>query len=208
MALLPPITHRGRVAPWPLRVAGWVMLKVFGWKLGPGPADIDRGVVLCGSHTSNWDFWFGVGGCWAFGVPCRWLGKSSLFRWPFGGFMRAIGGIPVDRAAAHGLVGQVSEMLRAEPLFVLVPPEGSRSWRPYWKSGFYWIARNSGAPIVLGYLDYAKKEAGFGPVVPATGDVSADMAPIRAFYSTKPALFPACVGPIRLRDEDGAREGA
>jgi hypothetical protein len=36
---------------------------------------------------------------------------------------------------------------------------------------------------VLGYLDYGRKAGGIGPAVMPTGDIEADMATIRDFYS-------------------------
>jgi hypothetical protein len=40
-------------------------------------------------------------------------------------------------------------------------------------------------PIVLGYLDYSKRVAGFGKVIYTTGDKAIDMAEIKAFYADK-----------------------
>jgi hypothetical protein len=50
--------------------------------------------------------------------------------------------------------------------FVLViPPEGTRRARAYWKSGFYEIARAADVPVVCIYLDYERRVGGFGPTV-------------------------------------------
>jgi len=52
-----------------------------------------------------------------------------------------------------------------------------------WKTGFYYIARGANVPIVLGFFNYAKKAAGFGPVYFPTGDIAADMKQIRSYYA-------------------------
>ena len=69
------------------------------------------------------------------------------------------------------------------PLQLIVPPEGTRSKARYWKTGFYYIALGAQVPIVMAYMDYAGKRSGLGPVFEPTGDIEADMAAIKAFYT-------------------------
>jgi 1-acyl-sn-glycerol-3-phosphate acyltransferase len=68
------------------------------------------------------------------------------------------------------------------PVQLIVPPEGTRSKARYWKTGFYYIALGANVPIVMAYMDYARKESGLGPVFEPTGNIEADMARIQAFY--------------------------
>jgi 1-acyl-sn-glycerol-3-phosphate acyltransferase len=114
----------------------------------------------------------------------RWMGKASIFRWPFGPLMRWLGGIPVDRSQSNNLVATSAQAIRdaAEPLQLIVPPEGTRSKTRHWKTGFYYIAHSAQVPIVMAYMDYAAKRSGLGPLFEPTGDVEADMAQIKAFY--------------------------
>jgi len=112
--------------------------------------------------------------------------------------------VPVDRRAANGLVGQMVEALKAEENVMLcVPPEGTRSRREHWKSGFYHIAHGAGVPICLGVLDYGTRRGGFGPMMTLTGDAAADMDQIRAFYDERKPTgrSPSKQSPVRLRDE-------
>jgi 1-acyl-sn-glycerol-3-phosphate acyltransferase len=113
------------------------------------------------------------------------MGKRELFRRPFGRVMRWLGGIPVNREQASNLVAASAEAIQraATPLQLIVPPEGTRSKVREWKTGFYWIAQTAQVPIVLAYMDYAKKRSGLGPLFQPTGDVDADMARIKAFYA-------------------------
>ncbi|MFN5831638.1 MAG: glycerol acyltransferase, partial [Bacteroidota bacterium] len=60
--------------------------------------------------------------------------------------------------------------------------EGTRKRVDHWKSGFYYVAMKANVPVIAGFLDYAKKEAGFGPVVQLTGNVENDMLKFRDFY--------------------------
>ena len=80
-----------------------------------------------------------------------------------------------------------------------VPPEATRGYTPFWKSGFYHIARIAGVPIVLGYLDYARRRGGFGPELIPTGDVRQDMDEIRAFYADKTGRYPEQFSRIRTK---------
>jgi 1-acyl-sn-glycerol-3-phosphate acyltransferase len=131
------------------------------------------------------------------------MGKQELFRPPFGWFMRALGGIAIDRGAKHNTVGWAAGLFAADPRLVLgVPPEGTRGKVAYWKSGFYHIARGASVPIGLGYLDYERRITGIGGFVSATGDVRADMDRIRAFYRDIRAKYPDLQGVPRLREED------
>ena len=60
---------------------------------------------------------------WVLDARIRWLGKHTLFAPPFGWFFRAMGGIPVDRRAPQGLVGQVVERFAVEEDLMLGIPE-------------------------------------------------------------------------------------
>ncbi len=71
----------------------------------------------------------------------------------------------------------------------------------HWRSGFYHIARNANVPIVLGYLDYARRRGGFGPALLPSGDIRSDMDEIRDFYADKVAKFPDLFGEVRLKEE-------
>lgn len=187
------------------RFIGRACLRLFGWTVGDGcPPDVRTAVVIAAPHTSNWDLPFMVWTMWALRVRMRWMGKHTLFRPPFGWLMRWLGGIPIDRRSPHGAVGQSAERLReADDLILAVPAEGTRSYREFWKSGFYAIAYEAKVPVLLGYLDFKGKQGGLGPAVDATGDIVADMDRIRAFYSTKEGKKPELSGPIRLRAEAG-----
>jgi 1-acyl-sn-glycerol-3-phosphate acyltransferase len=125
------------------------------------------------------------------------MGKDSIFRFPFGGLMRWLGGIAVDRSKANNLVAASAQAIRDAdgPVQLIVPPEGTRGKTRLWKTGFYYIAQEAGVPIVLAYMDYEKKRSGLGPVFTPTGDVDKDMAQIKLFYAgvkgRNPTLFEA-----------------
>ena len=176
-----------------------VVLRVMGWRVeGAGPA-IPKYVLIGAPHTSNWDFVLALLARWALGIRFRWIGKDSLFRWPFGGFMRWLGGIPVNRRAPSNFIDQMADQIHASrELVVVITPEGTRSRTAHWRSGFYYLALRAGIPIALGYVDYARKILGIGPVLMPTGNIEADMVPIREFYADKVGLYPHKKGEVRI----------
>ena len=190
----------GRLA----RGLGRLYLRLFGWRVEGRLPDDAKVVVIAAPHTSNWDLPFMLAVAYVLGVAPAWLGKRELFRWPFGGVMRWLGGISVDRSARRNLVQQVVDRFGAvDRLFLVIPPSGTRSRATHWRSGFYHIARGAGVPIVCAFLDYARKVGGIGPVLTPTGDVRADMHVIRRFYAPVSGRYPARTTPARLAEEDG-----
>jgi 1-acyl-sn-glycerol-3-phosphate acyltransferase len=184
------------------QLIGRLYLRAFGWRLA-GTLPCRRAVVIAAPHTSNWDLPFMLAVSYALGVKPSWLGKRELFGPPFGWFLRLLGGISVDRRAPQGLVGEaVARFGEHDDLFLVIPPSGTRARAPYWKSGFYHVARGAGVPIVCAYLDYRARVGGIGlSFVPSTS-IGADMDRIRAFYADKQAKFPAQMTPVRLREEE------
>jgi 1-acyl-sn-glycerol-3-phosphate acyltransferase len=166
------------------------------------PLPIEGSAVLVGApHTSNWDFVFMLAICWRHGFSPLWLGKHTLFKPPFGPIMRALGGIPVNRAQPGRLVDDVVARMRVGKNFLVVTPEGTRGRGKMWKSGFYRIARDAGLPVVLGYVDSATHTSGLGKTITLTGDVTADMDVIREYYADKHGIRPELFTPPLLREE-------
>jgi len=173
---------------WLERLIHWLLLQWFvrsGWTVaGSLPPDC-KFVIMGASHTSNWDFLVFLGAVHSVNRKIYFIGKHSLFKWPLGGFMRALGGIPVDRRSRQDLVGQVVAQFDARDDFILVvAPEGTRSRTAEWKTGFYQIALKAGVPIVAAGPDFPTKRGVFGPVIRPTGDYAADMKPAFAFFRT------------------------
>ena len=115
------------------------------------------------------------------------MGKTSLFRWPLKRFMFDMGGVPVDRSARGNYVEAMAAAFAqakaaGRELALVIAPDGSRSSKPGWRSGFYHIALAAGVPIVPAWVDYARKTGGLGPALMPTGDYAADLARIAAFY--------------------------
>lgn len=177
------------------------------WTLKTQPPPTTPTVLVGAPHTSNWDFVLMLAIAWRLGVDVHWLGKTSLFRGWRAPIMRALGGIPVDRDDPSRVVSDVVARTRSGEVFALVvTPDGTRKGHAHWKSGFYRIARETGMPVTLGYVDRTTMTTGLGPTIDLTGDVAADMDRIRAFYADKAGLRPEHRVEPRLREERDAAD--
>jgi 1-acyl-sn-glycerol-3-phosphate acyltransferase len=180
----------------------------FGWRVEsamPPP----RAIAIAYPHTSNWDLPFMLAIAYRLGIRPYWLGKKEIFRWPFGGFMKWLGGVPVDRKARTNMVQQVVDRFaEIDRFFLVVPPSATRRRAAHWKSGFYHIARGAGVPILCTFLDYKRKVGGIGIPVEPTGDVRADMDKIRAFYVGVEGRYPENQTPIYLPEEEPMPQAA
>ena len=179
-------------------------LQLAGWKFETGLPPEKKYVCLAVPHTSNWDGLLLVTLLRGIGLEMQWMIKDSWTKSPLGPVLRGLGAVAINRDKSTNMVDQMIEQFRTHDRFVLgIPPEGTRSHAPHWKSGFYRIALGASVPVVPGYLDFKRKRAGLGPAITMTGDVKADMDKLRAFYEEKKptAFVPANFGPILLREE-------
>ena len=186
------------MASWIFRIWGKSILFLFGWKVvweGQGPLP-EKCVVVAAPHTSNFDFLIARSAFEILHMPVRFTIKKEWMGFPLGWLFRALGAIAIDRNRDSGqkkesTVEAMAALFKdSEKLAVLVTPEGTRSLRTEWKTGFYHVARLAGVPLVLGYLDYEKKEAGIGRILIPGEDMAADMKLIMEFYSGVKAKFP------------------
>ncbi len=146
---------------------------------------INKYICAVAPHTSNWDFVVGVAARSILRMQhARYLGKSQLFRAPYGWFFRWIGGIPVYRDKSHDMVQQVASIANDTDRFILaIAPEGTRKKVDKLKTGFWYIAKAANIPVVPVGFDYQKKEVVIGePLYPS--DVETDINLLLSFYRT------------------------
>jgi len=179
-------------------------LRLCGWRVLCDGLPARQGVVVVYPHTSNWDFVWAMLARWALGVPVTFWGKAALFRIPLmGRWLRWLGGIPVLRHAPNGVVGQMAQRLREarerdEFMWLGLSPEGTRRLTPGWRSGFHQVALQADVPVVLAYLDYARREVGLDSAWRLTGDAAADMACFARRLQGRTGKRPDQAAPIRL----------
>lgn len=178
------------------RFCGWLMKKA-GWTISPPPPEVQRCVLLAAPHTSNWDYVFAILTMRALDVPMKVAIKDFWTRFPMGLLIKPLGGIGIQRSQQHlgsGTTGQVHMLAevfnRYERIALIITPEGTRSTRNKWKTGFYHVAQTAKVPIVLAYADYKNKTCGFGPVLDSSTDKEQVMRAMMKFYADKTARYP------------------
>ena len=163
-----------------LRPLGRWILRRMDWHSEGTFPDQPKLVIAIAPHSSAWDFVIGAAFLYVLGLRVAFIAKHSLFRWPLGGFMRRLGGIPVNRAQPEDLAGIMAAAFgRHEQLWLAITPEGTRTEGARFKSGFYRIARAAGVPILPVYFNYRRRVTGFLPLVRPGDDIAAGVAQLR-----------------------------
>lgn len=150
-----------------LRVISHVIMRIAGWKVkGNYSSSLKKCVVVAAPHTSNWDLPIMLMTAFILRLPIRWMGKDTIFRFPFGGLMKWFGGIPVNRTKPENIISISVLKLRygSRGIFFAIAPEGTRGKVKKWKNGFYRIAVGANVPIALAFMDYPTKTAGIESV--------------------------------------------
>jgi len=140
-------------------------------------------VVIVAPHSSAWDAIWGLAAKVGIGLGIVFIGKKEAFWGPLGWILSRLGGMPVDRSAPGGIVDQVAnEMRRAERMWFVLAPEGTRRAVVHWKPGFWRIAKAAGVPVFCVGFDYPSKRIMLGELVELSDDMHADMVRIRALF--------------------------
>ncbi len=167
--------------------------KLLGWKFADNCPEDKRCIVAVAPHTSNWDFFYGKLAALSIGRKTHFLIKSDWFFFPMNYFFKWIGGIPVYRNKKNGsMTDKVAALFKdKQELCIGITPEGTRKANPDWKKGFYYIAKKANVPILLTYIDYAKKKACIAEKFIPTDNEAADFEYIKNFFKNITAKFPA-----------------
>lgn len=160
--------------------------RLFGWRIeGDLRPNLKKCVLIIAPHTSNWDFVIGVAARTILRFRANYLIKKEVYKnglltW----FFNYTGGIPVDRKDKKvDLVDSVVEQFdRRGSMVLTITPEGTRSYVPEWKTGFYRIAHRAKVPIVMVGFDYSRKLVKFLGELEPTGDMDGEIAKIRSLY--------------------------
>lgn len=168
-------------------------LKLSGWSIeGDWPRAIPKMTLVAAPHTSNWDGINMLAAAGYYRIPLKWMGKKELTEGPFGGVIRWLGCVPVDREKGGDLVkSMATAFAEAKAMVLAVAPEGTRAAVKGWKSGFYHIAREAGVPIVMSVLDYGTKTISLRAALEPSGDYDADLKIIKSVYESARGLRPA-----------------
>lgn len=161
-----------------------VLLFLFRWETKGKMPDYKKFVIIAAPHSSNWDFVFTMLLIFKFKISVHWMGKNTMFKWPFRWLLKRLGGIPIDRSKKTNVVQTMVDAFgKSKELIITIAPSGTREKVMTWKTGFYHIANQAKVPIVCGFIDYKNNTIGIGPSLMPSGEIEADMGSIKTFYS-------------------------
>lgn len=184
------------------KISAIIAARLTGWTIqGELPPNVKKIVLIGAPHTSNWDLFTTVCCAWYFGLNINWLGKKSLFSNPILKFIStSLGGIPVDRENSENTVEKISHTINASKknICLVIAPEGTRSKKPGWHSGFYYIAQTANIPLGLGFTNYANRTMGIGTILYELRDINSDMQIIRDFYQNIVGKYPEKQSPVKI----------
>ncbi|MCB0662328.1 MAG: 1-acyl-sn-glycerol-3-phosphate acyltransferase [Saprospiraceae bacterium] len=152
------------------------LLKLWGFRVeGQYPHAIPKCLIVVMPHTSNWDFPLGILVRCSLSAKGNFVAKDSLFKPPFGFIFYKLGGVPVDRSKNNNFVTSVIDTFeKRDELKLVIAPEGTRKKVSRLKTGFYWIARGAGVPMILCKFDWGKRVVSFSEPVYTTDDAQRD----------------------------------
>ena len=177
--------HLGNAIPQrtqPIRaLIGRAVFKLTGWKLVGNLPNESKLVIVALPHSSNFDFILALSVIWGWGLKINFMAKHTLFKFPQGLFFRAVGGIPVDRRSAHGLVEKMTHEFNSRSSLILgIAPEGTRNGDGSLKAGFARIAKAASAPVVPIIVNYKTKTLTLGNLVSDLSDVDGIIEAVKA----------------------------
>lgn len=167
------------------------LMSICGWRIEGTPPDIPKALLIGAPHTSNWDFFLSIGTSIALGLRMSWMAKHTFVNGPGKRLWHWLGGVPVDRRAKNGAVGQIVDAFdNHEQLLVAITPEGTRSGAKGWKSGFYYIAREANIPILPIAFDYEHKTVRILEPFTPTDNKERDIAALQILYKDVKGKYP------------------
>jgi len=162
------------------RRIGRAIFGVMGWRIEGEFPNRDKAIVALVPHSSNLDFFLTIAFIWATGMRASFLIKHTVFWYPLGNIIRALGGIPVDRTQQNGLIRDVTQQFREKSKWVLgITPSGTRKPVKEWKDGIARIAAAAQVPIVPAVMNYRTRTVHFAPLIEGVTEVRQIMERIR-----------------------------
>ena len=162
------------------RRIGREIFGVMGWRIEGEFPNRDKAIVAHVPHSSNLDFFLTIAFIWATGMRASFLIKHTVFWYPLGNIIRALGGIPVDRTQQNGLIRDVTQQFREKSKWVLgITPSGTRRPVKDWKDGIARIAAAAQVPIVPAVMNYRTRTVHFAPLIEGVSEVRQIMERIR-----------------------------
>lgn len=166
------------------KVYQFIFQTVMGWRIdGKIDSNVKKCVIIVVPHTSWHDFYIGVFTRGILQQQMNFVAKKELFIFPFGMYFKWMGGQPLNRVKNEGKVEAITRIFSEQQEFRLaIAPEGTRGKVDEWKTGFYFIAKEAGVPIIPIAFDYKKKVVKIHKPYMPTENMEADFSYLYSLY--------------------------
>lgn len=147
---------------------GKALLKILGWQivLQGDVNNLNRCILVVAPHTHNMEFLLGNLAYWKLGKKLKIIIKDAHTKAWYGGAVEGLGGIGIDRSQKNDLVNFVKNEFEKDDFSLVITPEGTRSWVPKWRKGFYHMALAAKVDIVLAAGDFKTNTMYLGYKIP------------------------------------------
>lgn len=168
------------------KICYFLLFKMRGWKVVGDLPTADKYLFVVVPHTSNWDFVVGWLAIMGLGLKVKIFVKDAFFVWPLNYVCKWFGVMPVNRSKRTNFVDSASALFEShEQLAALITPEGTRSFQPTLKSGYYYLSKKADVPIVLAGIDFNKKSFTLLPAREALATFEQDQAAVIEFAKSQ-----------------------
>ena len=170
-------------------VSGFVLVNFLGWKIKGEFPNIKKSIIIFAPHTSYWDGLYGKLHLMQLGINYKFLSKKEFFKFPLNYFFKIYGSIPVSKTKEY--IDYVAELINnSSELHIVLSPEGQLAKTTRWKKGYYYMAVRANVPIVVGFIDYKRKEIGVKGVIDNLNSIEAVRREVAELYSDVSPKYP------------------
>jgi 1-acyl-sn-glycerol-3-phosphate acyltransferase len=170
-------------------ISRYILVNLLGWRIAGKLPDIKKSVIIFAPHTSYWDGLYGKLYLMQLDVNYRFLSKKEFFKVPLKYFFKIYGSIPVSKT--KGDIDYVVELINIRhELHIVLSPEGQLAKTIRWKKGYYYMAVRANVPIVVGFIDYKRKEIGIKGVIDNINSIESVRREVAELYSDVSAKYP------------------
>lgn len=173
------------------------ILKILGWSLSISK-DFDinypRQIVVY-PHTSGFDLI--LASLFKYSYPEYFSNTIMIARHVFfsnrfnSAIFRALGFSPVNNNKKNGYVNSTSELLKEKKSYkFIISPEGSRFYRDTFRTGYYYIAKNTKSKLAIAGLDYNTHTINFDYLIDPLDTPQETEILLKKIFSFYPPLYP------------------
>jgi len=172
-------------------ISGYILTVLLGWKINGKFPDVKKSILIFAPHTSYYDALYGKLFLNEIRIRHTILSKKELFFFPMNIAMNLFGSIPIRGINKKNTIYKVIEILNhSKEMHIVISPEGTRANRVHWNKGFYYMASKANVPIVVGYIDYKKKEIGVKGILENLENINTVIQSINLMYKNVSAKYP------------------